>query len=155
MGPYGKDNNSLSFKNIILVGIISVDEKKQNSFSSLELISPIILTLYLCIGFIPNLGAVDKIAPQWFVMTILNLISLFVFFYHRNILNKLVSPVVHSAMSLTYIVFIIWAGLSFFYSINPVEVVVNITRQVNVLIMFLSMSIFFYEMKQKSLFFLG
>ena len=28
MGPYGKDNNSLSFKNIILVGIISVDAKK-------------------------------------------------------------------------------------------------------------------------------
>ena len=128
-------------------------QKKQNSFSSLELISPIILTLYLCIGFIPNLGAVDKIAPQWFVMTILNLISLFIFFYHRNILNKLISPIVYSSMSLTYIVFIIWAGLSFFYSINPVEVVVNITRQVNVLIMFLSMGIFFYEMKQKSLFF--
>ena len=36
----------------------------------------LLLTLYLCLGFIPNFGAVDKIAPQWLAMGVyLNLIS--------------------------------------------------------------------------------
>ena len=35
-----------------------------------------LMTLYLSIGFIPNLDAVDKIAPQWLAMSILNLLSL-------------------------------------------------------------------------------
>ena len=55
-------------------------------------------------------------------------------------------------MSMTYILFIIWAGLSYFYAINPTEVLVNITRQVNVMIMFMSMAILFYDMKQKIIF---
>ena len=39
-------------------------------------ISGTLIILYLSIGFIPNLSAVDKIAPQWFAMTILNGISI-------------------------------------------------------------------------------
>ena len=35
------------------------------NFDSINFIGPLMLILYLCIGFIPNLEAVDKIAPQW------------------------------------------------------------------------------------------
>ena len=52
-------------------------------------------------------------------------------------------------MSLTYIGFIIWASLSYFYAINPTEVIVNITRQINVLLMYLMMGIFYCSLKQK------
>ena len=38
-----------------------------NSNISIQFISGAMLILYLCIGFIPNWGAVDKIAPQWLV----------------------------------------------------------------------------------------
>ena len=46
------------------------------NFSSLLLI-----IIYLCFGFIPNLEAIDKIAPQWLVMAITNAVALiFIFF---------------------------------------------------------------------------
>ena len=107
------------------------------------------LIAYLCIGFTPNLEAVDKIAPQWVAMTLLNLVSVSVFFYFKKSVNEVISKVVNSYLTLFYIGFIVWAGLSYFYAINSTEVLVNITRQVNVLLMFLSMAILLFNLKNK------
>jgi O-antigen ligase len=127
--------------------------KKQNpNFNSIQFLSPIFLVLYLCLGFIPNLEAVDKIAPQWLAMTLLNLASLLTFFLYREKFSKAISPVLSAFMSLTYISFILWAGFSYFYAINPTEVLVNITRQVNLLFMFLAMGILLYGIKQRRAF---
>ena len=38
---------------------------------------------FLLVGFVPNLEAVDKIAPQWLYLSILNLFAGF-FFYEPN-----------------------------------------------------------------------
>lgn len=127
-------------------------KKQTPNLDTFQLFPPILLILYLCIGFIPNLQAVDKIAPQWLAMTGLNIASLLTFFFYRKKLSKAISPVLSSLLSLTYISFIAWAGLSYFYAINPTEVLVNITRQVNVVLMFLSMGILLYQMKQKRTF---
>lgn len=127
-------------------------KKQTPNLDTFQLFPPILLILYLCIGFIPNLQAVDKIAPQWLAMTGLNLASLLTFFFYRETLSKAISPVLSAFMSLTYIGFILWAGMSYFYAINPTEVLVNITRQVNVVLMFLSMGILLYQMKQKRAF---
>ena len=116
---------------------------------SLNFIAPLILILYLCIGFIPNWQAVDRIAPQWVGMTLLNLLSLSVFFYFKDSIKKTISIVLTPFLSLFYIGFIFWAGLSYFYAINSTEVLVNITRQVNVLLMFLSMAILLFNLKNK------
>ena len=127
--------------------------KKQNpNFNSIQFLSPILLVLYLCLGFIPNLEAVDKIAPQWLGMTLLNLASFLTFFLYREKFSKAISLVLSAFMSLTYISFILWAGFSYFYAINPTEVLVNITRQVNVLFMFLAMGILLYGIKQRRAF---
>ena len=48
-----------------------------NKFQPNSIFTGMLLITYLCIGFIPNLGAVDKIAPQWLTLSILNLISFF------------------------------------------------------------------------------
>ena len=119
---------------------------------SLNTIAPLILFLYLCIGFIPNWQAVDKIAPQWVGMTLLNLLSISVFFYYRGSIKQPISRALTPYLSLFYIGFIFWGGLSYFYAINPTEVLVNITRQVNVLLMFLSMAILLFNLKNKARF---
>jgi O-antigen ligase/tetratricopeptide (TPR) repeat protein len=120
-----------------------------NKFDSFQLLSPILLIGYLSLGFVPNLQAVDKIAPQWVGMTLLNLLSLAVFIYSRKSIKKTISKVLTPYLSLFYIGFILWAGLSYFYAINSTEVLVNITRQVNVLLMFLSMAILLFDLKNK------
>lgn len=124
-------------------------KNRPNNFDLYDLISPIILIGYLSLGFVPNLQAVDKIAPQWVGMTLLNLLSLTVFMYFRRSIKQAISKVLTPYLSLFYIGFILWAGLSYFYAINPTEVLVNITRQVNVLLMFLSMGILLFNLKYK------
>ena len=121
-------------------------------FNSLEFIAPLILTLYLCIGFIPNWGAVDKIAPQWLIMSGLNLLSFTYFINKKKTLGNVFTLNLKSKLTLSYIAFILWGIGSLFYSINPTEVIVNLARQINVFLMYFSMVIFTYGLKNKLLF---
>ena len=43
--------------------------KNQNFLS---FFAGVIIIFYLSLGFVPNLSAVDKIAPQWLLMSIIN-----------------------------------------------------------------------------------
>ncbi len=122
---------------------------KQKNFDSLKLIAPIILVLYLCIGFIPNWDAVDRIAPQWVVMSFVNIFSVFIILINKGTLSHTISKILGSKISLVYLIFIIWAMLSYFYAINPTEVLVNVARQVNVLFMFFAMTIFFFSINKR------
>mgnify|MGYP003705929649 FL=1 len=127
-------------------------KSKTSNLNNINFIAPLMLTLYLCIGFIPNWQAVDKIAPQWLVMSILNFGSLIYFFLKRFFLNSFISYTIKSTLNLTYLGFIIWAIGSLFYAINPTEVIVNLGRQFNVFLMFFSMTIFINLIKNKVLF---
>lgn len=127
-------------------------KKYSSNLDSIKLIAPVILIGYLCLGFVPNLQAVDKIAPQWVGMTLLNILSLTVFIYFRKSLKAEISKIISPYLSLFYIGFILWGGLSYFYAINSTEVIVNITRQFNVLMMFLSMGVLLYNLKSKARF---
>ena len=127
-------------------------KKYSSNLDSINLIAPAILIGYLCLGFVPNLQAVDKIAPQWVGMTLLNILSLTVFIYFRKSLRAEISKIVSPYLSLFYIGFILWGGLSYFYAINSIEVIVNITRQFNVLMMFISMGVLLYNLKLKARF---
>ena len=115
--------------------------------NSLNVISYILLLSYLCIGFIPNLKAVDKIAPQWLVMSLFNIISLIFFYKNRISLSIPITRIIKAKLSVIYIFFILWALGSIIYAINSTEVLVNISRQINVLVMYLSMSICLYNIK--------
>ena len=118
----------------------------RNVFNSI--IAGLLIILYLSIGFIPNLSAVDKIAPQWIFMTILNGVGLVFLAYNHGFYSRSIKLTLRSYMTLTYIGFIFWASLSYFYAINPTEVIVNITRQANVLLMYMLIGIFF-SIKEK------
>jgi len=119
------------------------------NIDSINFIGPLMLILYLCIGFIPNWEAVDKIAPQWLVMSILNLLSILYFFSKRFQLATFLSFTLKSSLTITYTGFILWAFGSLAYAINPTEVQVNLSRQLNVFLMFFSMAVFLLSLKNK------
>ena len=123
--------------------------KNYNKNALNSIVAGFLIILYLCICFIPNLSAVDKIAPQWVFMTILNGVGLVFIAYNRKFYEYSIISILRANMSLIYIGFIIWASLSYFYAINPTEVIVNITRQANVLLMYLLMGIFLFTIKEK------
>ena len=92
------------------------------TFHSISLVAPLMLILYLCIGFVPNWQAVDKIAPQWLIMSGLNLFSLLYFITNRKTLNTTFTLSLKATLTLTYIGFILWAMGSILYAINPTAV---------------------------------
>lgn len=119
------------------------------NFSTLNIIAPIFLILFLCIGFVPNLQAVDKIAPQWLVMSLINLLSIIYFLYNKKTIGRGLELNLNSKLTIIYILFILWCIGSILYAINPTEVIVNLARQVNVFLMFFCMVIFFHGLKNK------
>lgn len=92
-----------------------------------------LILLYLIIGFIPNVGAVDRIATHW---VYLNLISLFsIIYFLITSPNKTVSFGINKNKPLlVFILFTIWATLSLFYSINFTESIISLIRLISILL---------------------
>ena len=123
---------------------------KQTQLKTTNFIPSLLILSFLLVGFIPNWEAVDKIAPQWLYLSLINLIcGIFLFINRRNFLDSILS-VLSSYVSISYISFVIWASLSYFYAINPTEVLVNIVRHFNTLFMFLHLGILLYNIKDKN-----
>ena len=123
---------------------------KQNQLDTANFVPSIFIIGFLCVGFIPNWEAVDKIAPQWLYLSILNLCCGLYLFINRKIYKDRITRVLSSWMSISYISFVLWAALSYFYAINPTEVLVNIVRHFNTLFMFLNLGILIYNIKNKN-----
>ena len=115
-----------------------------------NLISYFLIISYLCIGFIPNIDAVDKIAPQWLTMNIINLLALSFIFYNRYFFKEALVKNFKSYLTLVYTIFILWAASSFFYAVNSTETLVNITRQLGVFVMYLNIGALSYALKNKA-----
>jgi len=123
---------------------------KQTSLDTSNFLPSLLIIAFLLVGFIPNWEAVDKIAPQWLYLSVLNLLcGLYLFIHRKNYQERFVA-VLSSYMSLFYIGFVAWAALSYFYAINPTEVLVNIVRHFNTLFMFLHLGILLYNIKDKN-----
>ena len=123
---------------------------KQTSLDTSNFLPSLFIIGFLLVGFVPNIEAVDKIAPQWLYLSILNLFCGLFLFMNRKSFKDRVVAVLTSYMSLTYIGFVLWAALSYFYAINPTEVLVNIVRHFNTLFMFLHLGILLYNIKDKN-----
>ena len=79
---------------------------KQNQINTSNFIPSILILAFLLVGFIPNLEAVDKIAPQWLYLSVLNLICGFFLFFKRKIFADRISKILSSKMAICYIAFV-------------------------------------------------
>ena len=131
---------------------LSVDTK--------NFIPSILIIAFLLVGFVKNgntfiffsyADAVDKVAPQWVYLTIVNILSAIYLFLNRDKFEEVIKKVISTGISLFYIGFFVWASLSYFYSINNIEALVNIPRHLNTLLMYLFIGIFIHEIKEKNL----
>ena len=95
-------------------------------------IDTLLITLYLLIGFLPYFNAIDKIAPQYLYLTLLNLISsLYVLLTFEKVRFRYGTYVFFSLLALTS-----WSFLSILYAINQSEVLIENSRIVNFLFAF-------------------
>ena len=107
----------------------------------------LILIAYLSIGFIPNFNAIDRIGPQWLAMSIINIISVIYLLRNYHIFSSRINTHLKSLIIACYGLFIVWAFLSFFYALNKVEVIVNLSRQFNVFFMLSSIALLISKIK--------
>ena len=82
-------------------------------------------------------------------MGIINLVSTLYILFRTEEFEYKISRVVKSAITLFYLGFFIWAGLSYFYAINPTEVLVNMARHTNTFFMYVYLALFIQNFKDK------
>ena len=123
---------------------------KSNLVDVSNLVPSIFILAFLLVGFIPNLQAVDKIAPQWLYLSFVNLFCGAYLLYKRSSYTERFQEVLANFMSLFYIGFVTWGVISYFYAINPTEVLVNAVRHFNTLFMFLHLGVLLYNIKDKN-----
>lgn len=102
-----------------------------------------ILFCFLLIPFVPKLGSVDVIGPQWLFFSCLNLIFLFYNFLNsKQILFFKSKSIVVKA----YILFFVLLFVSLFYSINQNLTIHDLARDINVFTLFFN----FYVLHQNA-----
>ena len=123
---------------------------KTPTLDTSNFVPSLFILTFLLVGFIPNLQAVDKIAPQWLYLSFVNLLCGAYLFYKRSSYTERFQVVLTNFMSLFYIGFVAWGAISYFYAVNSTEVLVNIVRHFNTLFMFLHLAILLYNIKDKN-----
>ena len=87
----------------------------------------IFLALYLIIGFIPNMGAADRIATHWLYLNIVSFLSI-VFFLFKKSEVDIIKSISSNKPLLVLLIFGLWSALSILYSINVNESIISVIR---------------------------
>ena len=88
------------------------------SFINRKFFEPLLIALYLLVGFVPYLDAIDKIAPQYLYLSILNSIAaIYILFTSEKLVFKYASYVIASLFGLVF-----WSFLSLTHATNKAEV---------------------------------
>ena len=99
----------------------------------------LILFCFLLIPFVPKLGSVDVIGPQWLLFSCFNLFFLiYNFFTYQKIIFNLKSSVVFK----NYVLFFLLLALSVFYSVNVNLTIHDLARDINVFLLLFNLLVF-------------
>ncbi|MDC1472559.1 O-antigen ligase family protein [Flavobacteriaceae bacterium] len=122
---------------------------QSNSQKLSHLYSSAFLIAYLLIGFVPNLGTVDQIAPQWLYLNSVSVLAAIYILKNHAYFSSAVGSLFKTKFSWLYAAFIVWASASYFYAINPTEVLVNLARVVGTSIAFVNVFVLLQKIPNK------
>ena len=93
-----------------------------------EVFNYILITLYLLVGFVPNFTAIDKVAPQFLYLSILNIITLIYLISTLGFFE--VYRYTFKKNFVVFLLFLFWAWglLSLLHAINKSEVLIESSR---------------------------
>lgn len=97
----------------------------------------------------PNLGAVDQIAPQWLYLNSVSVLAALYILKNHAYFSLAVGSLFKTKFSWLYAAFIVWASASYFYAINPTEVLVNLARVVGTSIAFVNVFVLLQKIPNK------
>ena len=109
------------------------------------LISSIITALYLMVHFVTDFGGADVMGAQWLYTSTLDLVVLLYLFLNRNIYQEAIFEIFKYKFTLLFSFLVLWAIGSYFYAINPTETLVTLARLISTYLVFIQVSILFYN----------
>lgn len=101
-----------------------------------QIISKILISLFLITYFIPNFYAIDRIGNQWFFLSIMSFLSIIFIIKDQNLYTKIKSTIFEKS-SILYLIFILWTLSSISYSYNKVEALVTFNQFFSIFISFI------------------
>jgi len=102
------------------------------------------IILFTITGLVPNYGALDRIAPQWFYLSIINSLGIIYVFYSNRFDLNFKTYLKFKPLFLL-ILFTVWSLISYFYSINPTESLVKFFRIINIPVSLFLLMVFMKE----------
>lgn len=109
----------------------------------MKLIYKINIVLYIIVGTIPNLDALDKVSTQWLYLNVLNTISLSFYLYKQYPLNSILK----NKATILFFCFFLWSLVSLFFAINRIESLVVLSQILAIVIAFFVLMICFREIE--------
>ena len=115
-----------------------------------NIINYFLILLYLIIGFVPNIGAIDRIATHFIYLNILSIFSILFFLTTKP--KEMISFGIYKNKPLfIFILFTLWAATSLFYSINLSESLISLIRLLSILLVIFLMGLHFKQIKDLKL----
>ena len=93
-----------------------------------QLISHLLIILYLIVGFVPHFKAIDKIGPQFLYLAFLNMITFIYLISKGGIFKILKNTFKHDIFVYLLFLFWAWSTTSLFYAVNKAEVIIESSR---------------------------
>ena len=106
-----------------------------------------LLFAYLLVHFIPAMSRLDSMAPQCFYLAIVDILVLLYLIWKRKSFIPDLLYIFSTPFALIYLAFVLWAGASLFYSINPNEMIVCYARLLTTFIAFINISLLLKDMR--------
>ena len=87
-----------------------------------------LIILYLIIGFVPNLNAIDKIGPQFLYLSILNSATIVYLISNGGYLKILKKTFENNLILYLLFLFWSWSLISLFHAFNKIETIIEASR---------------------------
>ena len=116
------------------------------------LIGSIITVLFLMVHFVSDFGGADVMGAQWLYTSTLDLTVLVYIFINRTIYKEAIAAIFNYKFTLLFSFLVLWAIGSYFYAINPTETIVTLARLISTYLIFIQVSILFYNKDLKYIF---
>ena len=101
----------------------------------------LIYLLYLAVFYMPTLGSIEIIGPQWFYLSGLNLLVLLLILFDKNRYGNALSLVLKHWATILFLVFLLWASFSITYALNKQETLVCLARLFTHVIAFINIAV--------------
>lgn len=106
------------------------------------------IALYLLVEFIPNLGSYDTMGPQWFYLSLVDMVVMGYLLYTYPSHGAAVRALFSSAYTYLLLLLLIWASISGFWAFNTTETWVCLVRLLITIIAFINLFIICYAKQE-------